>query len=71
MSLFFCSSVISLGGYCRKSLAKSRGFEKRIKKGVGVRDSHMGRVSIVGGRGGGSNLPHTSSANDTAELKAL
>ena len=33
MSLFLCLSGISLGRYCRKSLAKSRGFGKKYEKG--------------------------------------
>ena len=33
--LFLCLSGISLGQYCRKSLAKSGGFRKNIQKGVG------------------------------------
>ena len=32
MSLFLCLSIISLDQYCRKSLAKSGGFGKMIKK---------------------------------------
>ena len=33
MSLFLCLSGISLGRYCRKSLAKSGAFRKNIKRG--------------------------------------
>ena len=45
MSLFLCSSCISFERYCRKSLAKSGGLGKRIKRG----DDHKGEVSIEGG----------------------
>ena len=45
MSLFLCSSCISFERCCRKSLAKSGGLGKRIKRG----DDHKGEVSIEGG----------------------
>ena len=45
MSLFLCLSAVSLGQYCQKSLAKSRGFGKNIKRG----DGHAGRLSIEEG----------------------
>ena len=35
MSLFLCLSGILLGRYCQISLAKSRGFGKKYKKGDG------------------------------------
>ena len=35
MSLLLCLSGISLGQYCRESLAKSREFRKNIKRGHG------------------------------------
>ena len=44
MSLFLFLSCISLRLYCRKSLAKSGGFGKNIKRG----DAHIGGLSIEG-----------------------
>ena len=37
MKLFLCSSGISLGWYCQKTLTKSGGFGKKIKR----RDGHI------------------------------
>ena len=42
MSSFLFLSCISLGRYCRESLAKSVGFGKNIKRG----DGHIGGLSI-------------------------
>ena len=40
-----CLSGISMERYCRKSLAKSGGFGKDVKRG----DSHIGGLSIEEG----------------------
>ena len=45
MSFSLFLSGISLGRYCRKSLAKSVGFRKNIKRG----NSHVWALSIEGG----------------------
>ena len=45
MSFSLFLSGISLGRYCRKSLAKSVGFRKNIKRG----NSHVWGLSIEGG----------------------
>ena len=34
--VYFCLSAISLGRYCRKSLAKKGGFGKKIKRGMAI-----------------------------------
>ena len=56
MSLFLCLSAVSLGQYCQKSLAKSGGFGKNIKRG----DGHAGRLSIEEG----FNFQHTMILRD-------
>ena len=48
MTLFLCLSGISMGRYFRKSLAKSKGFRKNIKRGEMAMNGE-----------GGSNLLHT------------
>ena len=50
MSLLLCLFSVSLGRYCRKNLAKSGGFEKKISRGW-----PYGRLPIEGG----SSLLHT------------
>ena len=45
LSLFLCLSCISLGGYCQEIVVKSRGFEKKIKRG----DGYIGRLPNEGG----------------------
>ena len=44
MKLFLCSSSISLGRYCQKSLTKGGGFRKKIKR----RDGHIVGVGVGG-----------------------
>ena len=55
--LFLCLFGISLGQYCRKSLAKSGGFRKNIQKGVGGWPDR-GRGGVVYRRGRSNHL-HT------------
>ena len=49
IGLFLCLSGISFGRYCQKSVVKSQGFGKKIKRG----DAHIGRNVY---RKGGSTL---------------